>query len=146
MGILSIWARILAVDPTVQVDLLNTQGYKYFAGVPLATFHMGSRHAGVNVSLTTATTDSKSQISRYGPTSTSTLANPDHSADHHTPASPVQLQPSISQLSTPVSVEAAVLNGRLFIFPPRWMRIICIWVFMNCNLLHLRPRPTNPSL
>jgi regulator-associated protein of mTOR len=28
-----IWARILAVDPSVQVDLLNTQGYKYFAGV-----------------------------------------------------------------------------------------------------------------
>ena len=28
-----IWARILAVDPTVQVDLLNTQGYKYFASV-----------------------------------------------------------------------------------------------------------------
>lgn len=28
-----IWARILAVDSTVQVDLLNTQGYKYFAGV-----------------------------------------------------------------------------------------------------------------
>lgn len=28
-----IWARILAVDPSVQVDLLNTQGFKYFAGV-----------------------------------------------------------------------------------------------------------------
>ncbi|RDB29372.1 Target of rapamycin complex 1 subunit mip1 [Hypsizygus marmoreus] len=28
-----IWARILAVDSTVQVDLLNTQGYKYFASV-----------------------------------------------------------------------------------------------------------------
>ncbi|EGO19096.1 hypothetical protein SERLADRAFT_454001 [Serpula lacrymans var. lacrymans S7.9] len=28
-----IWARILAVDPTVQVDLYNTQGYKYFANV-----------------------------------------------------------------------------------------------------------------
>ncbi|KAG6857290.1 hypothetical protein H0H87_006483 [Tephrocybe sp. NHM501043] len=28
-----IWARILAVDSTVQVDLINTQGYRYFAGV-----------------------------------------------------------------------------------------------------------------
>lgn len=28
-----IWARILAVDPTVQVDLLNTQGYRYFASI-----------------------------------------------------------------------------------------------------------------
>ncbi|KAF6748431.1 hypothetical protein DFP72DRAFT_576071 [Ephemerocybe angulata] len=28
-----IWARILAVDPSVQVDLLNTGGYKYFANV-----------------------------------------------------------------------------------------------------------------
>jgi len=28
-----IWARILAVDPTVQTDLFNTQGYKYFANV-----------------------------------------------------------------------------------------------------------------
>ncbi|KAH0591317.1 hypothetical protein H2248_001400 [Termitomyces sp. 'cryptogamus'] len=28
-----IWARILAVDSTVQVDLINTQGYKYFASV-----------------------------------------------------------------------------------------------------------------
>ncbi|KII94228.1 hypothetical protein PLICRDRAFT_101175 [Plicaturopsis crispa FD-325 SS-3] len=28
-----IWARILAVDPTVQGDLYNTQGYKYFASV-----------------------------------------------------------------------------------------------------------------
>jgi regulator-associated protein of mTOR len=28
-----IWARILAVDPTVQADLYNTQGYKYFANV-----------------------------------------------------------------------------------------------------------------
>ncbi|KAH7920933.1 hypothetical protein BV22DRAFT_765532 [Leucogyrophana mollusca] len=28
-----IWARILAVDPTVQVDLCNAQGYKYFANV-----------------------------------------------------------------------------------------------------------------
>ncbi|KAF8644262.1 hypothetical protein AX16_008617 [Volvariella volvacea WC 439] len=26
-----IWARILAVDPSVQTDLYNTQGYKYFA-------------------------------------------------------------------------------------------------------------------
>ncbi|TFK65446.1 hypothetical protein BDN72DRAFT_196251 [Pluteus cervinus] len=28
-----IWARILAVDPTVQVDLFNTSGYKYFSTV-----------------------------------------------------------------------------------------------------------------
>ncbi|PFH49822.1 hypothetical protein AMATHDRAFT_178237 [Amanita thiersii Skay4041] len=28
-----IWARILAVDPSVQTDLYNTQGYKYFSGV-----------------------------------------------------------------------------------------------------------------
>jgi len=28
-----IWARILAVDLTVQTDLFNTQGYKYFANV-----------------------------------------------------------------------------------------------------------------
>jgi regulator-associated protein of mTOR len=28
-----IWARILAVDSTVQVDLYNTQGYKYFSNV-----------------------------------------------------------------------------------------------------------------
>ncbi|KAK2464771.1 hypothetical protein APHAL10511_003189 [Amanita phalloides] len=28
-----IWARILAVDPSVQADLYNTQGYKYFSGV-----------------------------------------------------------------------------------------------------------------
>ncbi|KAJ6604969.1 hypothetical protein B0H10DRAFT_2077476 [Mycena sp. CBHHK59/15] len=28
-----IWARILAVDPTVQVDLVNTNGYKYFATI-----------------------------------------------------------------------------------------------------------------
>ncbi|KAH8094700.1 hypothetical protein BXZ70DRAFT_975660 [Cristinia sonorae] len=28
-----IWARILAVDPTCQVDLYNNQGYKYFANV-----------------------------------------------------------------------------------------------------------------
>lgn len=28
-----IWARILAVDPTVQTDLYNTQGYKYFSTV-----------------------------------------------------------------------------------------------------------------
>ncbi|KIK81985.1 hypothetical protein PAXRUDRAFT_832495 [Paxillus rubicundulus Ve08.2h10] len=28
-----IWARILAVDPSVQVDLHNTQGFKYFANV-----------------------------------------------------------------------------------------------------------------
>ena len=28
-----IWARILAVDPTVQTDLFNTQGYRYFANV-----------------------------------------------------------------------------------------------------------------
>lgn len=28
-----IWARILAVDPTCQVDLYNSQGYKYFANV-----------------------------------------------------------------------------------------------------------------
>lgn len=28
-----IWARILAVDPTVQVDLYNTTGFKYFANV-----------------------------------------------------------------------------------------------------------------
>ncbi|KAJ7511862.1 hypothetical protein B0H11DRAFT_2268846 [Mycena galericulata] len=28
-----IWARILAVDPTVQVDLVNTNGYKYFANI-----------------------------------------------------------------------------------------------------------------
>ncbi|EDR15987.1 uncharacterized protein LACBIDRAFT_242724, partial [Laccaria bicolor S238N-H82] len=28
-----IWARILAVDPTVQTDLFNTQGFKYFANV-----------------------------------------------------------------------------------------------------------------
>ncbi|KAG6812628.1 hypothetical protein H0H92_001711 [Tricholoma furcatifolium] len=28
-----IWARILAVDSSVQVDLINTQGYKYFAGI-----------------------------------------------------------------------------------------------------------------
>lgn len=28
-----IWARILAVDPSVQTDLYNTQGYKYFANV-----------------------------------------------------------------------------------------------------------------
>ena len=28
-----IWARILAVDPSVQTDLYNTQGYKYFSSV-----------------------------------------------------------------------------------------------------------------
>jgi len=28
-----IWARILAVDPTVQTDLFNTHGYKYFSAV-----------------------------------------------------------------------------------------------------------------
>ncbi|KAM6498755.1 hypothetical protein JOM56_006703 [Amanita muscaria] len=28
-----IWARILAVDPSVQTDLYNTQGYKYFSTV-----------------------------------------------------------------------------------------------------------------
>jgi regulator-associated protein of mTOR len=28
-----IWARILAVDPSVQIDLFNTSGYKYFANV-----------------------------------------------------------------------------------------------------------------
>lgn len=28
-----IWARILAVDPSVQIDLHNTQGFKYFANV-----------------------------------------------------------------------------------------------------------------
>ncbi|KAH0837850.1 armadillo-type protein [Lanmaoa asiatica] len=28
-----IWARILAVDPSVQLDLHNTQGFKYFANV-----------------------------------------------------------------------------------------------------------------
>ncbi|KAG5644146.1 hypothetical protein DXG03_009040 [Asterophora parasitica] len=28
-----IWARILAVDSTVQIDLINTQGYRYFAGI-----------------------------------------------------------------------------------------------------------------
>ncbi|KAJ7201377.1 hypothetical protein GGX14DRAFT_656674 [Mycena pura] len=28
-----IWARILAVDPTVQVDLINTNGYRYFASI-----------------------------------------------------------------------------------------------------------------
>lgn len=28
-----IWARILAVDPSVQADLYNTMGYKYFANV-----------------------------------------------------------------------------------------------------------------
>ncbi|KAF9011295.1 hypothetical protein BDQ17DRAFT_1387682 [Cyathus striatus] len=28
-----IWARILAVDPSVQMDLFNNQGYKYFANV-----------------------------------------------------------------------------------------------------------------
>ncbi|KAJ2926719.1 hypothetical protein H1R20_g10361, partial [Candolleomyces eurysporus] len=28
-----IWARILAVDPSVQTDLLNTGGYKYFSNV-----------------------------------------------------------------------------------------------------------------
>ncbi|KAG6849018.1 hypothetical protein H0H93_011963, partial [Arthromyces matolae] len=28
-----IWARILAVDSTVQIDLVNTQGYRYFAGI-----------------------------------------------------------------------------------------------------------------
>ncbi|KAI0348333.1 hypothetical protein BDW22DRAFT_1350515 [Trametopsis cervina] len=28
-----IWARILAVDPTCQMDLYNSQGYKYFANV-----------------------------------------------------------------------------------------------------------------
>ncbi|KAJ7762335.1 hypothetical protein DFH07DRAFT_407956 [Mycena maculata] len=28
-----IWARIMAVDPTVQVDLVNTNGYKYFANI-----------------------------------------------------------------------------------------------------------------
>ncbi|KAF8634942.1 hypothetical protein AX15_000673 [Amanita polypyramis BW_CC] len=28
-----IWARILAVDPSVQADLYNTQGYKYFSTV-----------------------------------------------------------------------------------------------------------------
>lgn len=39
-----IWARILAVDPTVQIDLHNTQGFKYFANVlGLAEDH--SQHA-----------------------------------------------------------------------------------------------------
>ncbi|KAK7063677.1 target of rapamycin complex 1 subunit mip1 [Favolaschia claudopus] len=28
-----IWARIMAVDPSVQVDLVNTNGYKYFAAI-----------------------------------------------------------------------------------------------------------------
>ncbi|KAJ7082524.1 hypothetical protein C8R43DRAFT_1052351 [Mycena crocata] len=28
-----IWARILAVDPSVQADLVNTNGYKYFANI-----------------------------------------------------------------------------------------------------------------
>ncbi|KAJ7292684.1 hypothetical protein C8J57DRAFT_1160952 [Mycena rebaudengoi] len=28
-----IWARILAVDPSVQVDLVNTNGYRYFATI-----------------------------------------------------------------------------------------------------------------
>ncbi|KIY50498.1 hypothetical protein FISHEDRAFT_39035, partial [Fistulina hepatica ATCC 64428] len=28
-----IWARILAVDPSVQVDLCNSQGYKYFSNI-----------------------------------------------------------------------------------------------------------------
>ncbi|KAJ7070515.1 hypothetical protein C8F01DRAFT_382159 [Mycena amicta] len=28
-----IWARILAVDPTVQVDLINNNGYRYFAAI-----------------------------------------------------------------------------------------------------------------
>lgn len=32
-----IWARILAVDPTCQADLVSNQGYKYFSGVLLGT-------------------------------------------------------------------------------------------------------------
>lgn len=37
-----IWARILAVDPSVQADLYNTQGYKYFANV--LSVHEGPNH------------------------------------------------------------------------------------------------------
>ncbi|KAF9235142.1 raptor N-terminal caspase like domain-containing protein [Melanogaster broomeanus] len=44
-----IWARILAVDPSVQVDLHNTQGFKYFANV-LALADEQPQHALPNSS------------------------------------------------------------------------------------------------
>lgn len=40
-----IWARIMAVDPTCQVDLYNNQGYKYFANV--LAMQDDPRHAAI---------------------------------------------------------------------------------------------------
>src|ERR1700733_4273746 len=103
---------------------------------PLATFHMGSRHAGVNVSLTTATTDLKSQISCYRPTSTSTLNNPDHSAPTLLHSAHHNTHP-IQRTHSPIHIHHHTLHRtrtRMRSWRLRWM-----W-------METRQRMTKPSM